>query len=374
MRGRTPTNYLFADFDIFNLQLQQRQQLSQTIDNSDAELILNGDVDELSKRFSEQFSLAAPELIEGAVSLTVEEESVDVSGDYRYGFLRGGSHFAPGITASYFVPFSGDARMFKCRPSTFISGVPVAEVGDGELRLTFTRAGQDVGATKMEFDLALDRIRQNLGWLKENCQTFNMNLPAEARRAVSARRTRLQQMQQGVESLGIPIRRSSLAPQAVLSKATAAPLTTGETARASERPAVKYDVALSFAGENRGYVDEVAKGLRAAGVSVFYDEFERIELWGRNLIEHLAKIYGQQSRYVVMFISKEYVEKAWTTHERQHAQERALLAREEYILPARFDDTPVPGMTSTVAFQDLRHINPSELVSLIVGKLHQKTH
>ena len=40
---------------------------------------------------------------------------------------------------------------------------------------------------------------------------------------------------------------------------------------------------------------------------------------------------------------------------RKHAQARALFAQEEYILPARFDDTSVPGMTSTVAFQDLRH-------------------
>jgi hypothetical protein len=40
-----------------------------------------------------------------------------------------------------------------------------------------------------------------------------------------------------------------------------------------------------------------------------------------------------------MFVSKEYVEKAWTPHERQHAQDRALYAQEEYILPARFDLT-----------------------------------
>jgi hypothetical protein len=73
-----------------------------------------------------------------------------------------------------------------------------------------------------------------------------------------------------------------------------------------------------------------------------------------------------------MFVSKEYVEKAWTTHERQHAQDRALYAQEEYILPARFDDTPVPGMTSTVPFQDLRHTAPQQLVDLIRTKLQPR--
>ena len=71
----------------------------------------------------------------------------------------------------------------------------------------------------------------------------------------------------------------------------------------------KYDIALSFAGENRAYVEEVAAGLKAAGVKVFYDAFEKANLWGKNLIDHLADIYSN-ARYVVLFISKEYVEKA----------------------------------------------------------------
>ena len=62
-------------------------------------------------------------------------------------------------------------------------------------------------------------------------------------------------------------------------------------------------------------------------------------------MDHLAEIYQHRSRYVVMFISEHYVNKAWPQHERQHAQARALVARDEYILPVRFDDTPVPGMT-----------------------------
>jgi len=128
-------------------------------------------------------------------------------------------------------------------------------------------------------------------------------------------------------------------------------------------------VALSFAGEDRAYVEQVASGLKEAGISVFYDAFEKASLWGKNLIDHLADIYKNRSRYVVMFISRHYVEKAWTTHERQHAQARALVAKDEYILPARFDDTEVPGMTSTVGYVPLAHMEPSELVALIQTKI-----
>ena len=36
----------------------------------------------------------------------------------------------------------------------------------------------------------------------------------------------------------------------------------------------EYDVALSFAGENRDYVEEVAIFLKNFGVKVFYDDFK----------------------------------------------------------------------------------------------------
>jgi hypothetical protein len=46
-----------------------------------------------------------------------------------------------------------------------------------------------------------------------------------------------------------------------------------------------------------------------------------------------------------MLISKAYVEKAWTVHERRSAQERVLAERDnEYLLPVRIDGSPVPGL------------------------------
>ena len=80
-----------------------------------------------------------------------------------------------------------------------------------------------------------------------------------------------------------------------------------------------YDVALSFAGEDREYVDEVASYLKNQGVLVFYDQYEKADLWGKNLYDHLAEIYSARSKYVVMFISKHYVEKVWPNHERKSA-------------------------------------------------------
>jgi hypothetical protein len=49
-----------------------------------------------------------------------------------------------------------------------------------------------------------------------------------------------------------------------------------------------YDVALSFTGEDRAYVDEIAEQLRSQGIRLFYDRYEQANLWGKDLYEHLG--------------------------------------------------------------------------------------
>jgi hypothetical protein len=53
----------------------------------------------------------------------------------------------------------------------------------------------------------------------------------------------------------------------------------------------EFDIALSFAGENRVVVKKLAKMLQDYGVDVFYDEYNRATLWGKDLYQHLQDIY-----------------------------------------------------------------------------------
>ncbi len=132
----------------------------------------------------------------------------------------------------------------------------------------------------------------------------------------------------------------------------------------------EYEVALSCAGEDRSYVHAVAKFLESNGVKVFYDEFEEAKLWGKDLYEYLDKVFRTASRYCVMFISEHYARKVWPTHERRSAFARALQEKdEEYVLPARFDDTEIPGLPPTVGYIDLRKKTAEELGELILKKL-----
>jgi hypothetical protein len=130
----------------------------------------------------------------------------------------------------------------------------------------------------------------------------------------------------------------------------------------------EYDVALSFAGEERDFVESVATHLKQKGVRVFYDRFEEANLWGKDLVLHFEAIYSTKAKYFIPFLSKHYKDKVWTNHELKSALSSAILKNEEYILPARFDDTVIAGVRHSLGYIDLRKHTPESFGQLILFK------
>lgn len=128
-----------------------------------------------------------------------------------------------------------------------------------------------------------------------------------------------------------------------------------------------YDVALSFAGEQRAYVHDVATALRHGGINVFYDDFE--DLWGKDLTKEFEAVFRRQSRFVVIFVSKEYLQKAWTNEERQHALAGRIERMDDSVLPVRFDRVELPGLPATVGYREVGTQTPQELAAAIMGKV-----
>ncbi|GAA0977975.1 hypothetical protein GCM10009555_040100 [Acrocarpospora macrocephala] len=130
-----------------------------------------------------------------------------------------------------------------------------------------------------------------------------------------------------------------------------------------------FDVALSYAGEDRAYVQQIADRLQERNVRIFYDEYAQADLWGSDLYVLLDEVYRKRARFVMAFVSRHYVSKPWTQHERQSAQARALTEAGAYFLPVRLDDSELPGLRPTMAYVDARHTSIERLIDLIEQKL-----
>jgi hypothetical protein len=138
-------------------------------------------------------------------------------------------------------------------------------------------------------------------------------------------------------------------------------------------PDFDYDVTLSFAGEDREYVEQVASSLYALGIRVFCDRYEEADLWGKDLFTHLDDVYKNKAKFCIVFISKDYASKLWTNHKRKSAQARAFKERSDYILPVKFDDTEIEGILETTGYIDANAKKPADLALLMAQKTGMDT-
>lgn len=137
----------------------------------------------------------------------------------------------------------------------------------------------------------------------------------------------------------------------------------------------EYDVALSFAGENRELAKHIANRLQELDVPVFYDEAFEANFLGKAWTKKFKDIFADESRYIVVLLDKNHAEKIWPTFEREHFSPRVA---DEHVLPIYLDDTKFVGIPADiigVRFQfdpkdpDWRDRADKEIVEKLIDKL-----
>lgn len=133
--------------------------------------------------------------------------------------------------------------------------------------------------------------------------------------------------------------------------------------------AYPYDVAISFAGENRTQARDIVLACREAGLEVFYDFDQQHILWGKDLRQRLAEVYSQEALYMIVLISTHYPEKDWSAFELDVGKGAAKKRTDEYLLPVRLDDTDLVGLSKNTAWMDLRKSTQAQIAQALCDKI-----
>lgn len=104
----------------------------------------------------------------------------------------------------------------------------------------------------------------------------------------------------------------------------------------------QYDLAVSFAGEHRDYVERTVRACQSLGLKVFYDRDKNNDWWGGNFIREQRAVYSSKTRRFVSFISSEYLSKPIPMDEFSAAMMTAVKQGDGYILPVLMDETVIP--------------------------------
>ena len=103
----------------------------------------------------------------------------------------------------------------------------------------------------------------------------------------------------------------------------------------------EFEVALSFAGENRELAQFISETLTILDVSNFYDEMFEANFLGKAWSDQFQSIFSERSKYVVTLLDKHHAKKIWPTFEREHFAPRIA---DESVIPIFLDDTKFVGI------------------------------
>ena len=131
----------------------------------------------------------------------------------------------------------------------------------------------------------------------------------------------------------------------------------------------KWKVALSFSGKDRHIAEQIAVSLKQKGIAVFYDEFEKANLLGKDLYQYLFEVYSDKSEFCIVLISENYLSSNWTMLELKAMQSYALIAKKEYILPIRIDEAKLPGLPPQIGYLDYRNESIESISGIIFDKI-----
>jgi hypothetical protein len=133
----------------------------------------------------------------------------------------------------------------------------------------------------------------------------------------------------------------------------------------------QFDVALSFPGESRALVEEIARALegRLGPDRYFYDNNYKAQLARPSLDVLLQDLYRNRSKFIVVFIGADYQRKEWCGIELRSIREIILQRGYDRIMFVRLDNVEVEGVFKTDGYIDAKLHNPSEIAHFIQQRI-----
>lgn len=141
----------------------------------------------------------------------------------------------------------------------------------------------------------------------------------------------------------------------------------------------RFDVALSFPGEHRDFVEGVAGNLAATfgKERVLYDKFHEEEFARLDLNTYLPGLYRKDSDLIVIFLCPEYAAKLWCRLEWRHISQLIATVEAQRIMFLSFGnpgDLSDLGILGGDGYIDIHDLSPKIVAGKIVKRFRLNNH
>jgi hypothetical protein len=134
---------------------------------------------------------------------------------------------------------------------------------------------------------------------------------------------------------------------------------------------INFDVAFSFPGESRSYVEAVLKELKRLmpHSPIFYDFDYQAFLARPGLDIYLGNIYRNKSKLLVVFLSADYQRKQWCGLEWRVIREAIFNREHDRVMLIKTDNGEVEGVLSTDGYIDANKHTPQQIAYFIYQRV-----
>ena len=140
---------------------------------------------------------------------------IDISGDFRRGFLRGERASVRGTRLDIAIPYQGDKFLWKVRASTWsMSGYPDITVHDDRIVFSVSFPDDSVSPDQIrsEVDRHVKSLVEAVNYQRSDVDNHNRTAPDVIRQAIERKRKLAESTGGAIAALGIPLKRKNAEP------------------------------------------------------------------------------------------------------------------------------------------------------------------
>ena len=278
MRGSS-SNQLFSGGDLSAGLDSKLSGIKASVHSIPREQFLATSVETLVEHLSAALAIEPLVLHEEQMQMDHAETQVDVTGRFDYDMGRGGRVHTSGHRLTFYIPFAGDADLWKLCPNMWISVMPLGEIDPRRsmLTLSFTNTtNTEPERYKQELESCLNGIRQLIASQKQLLDQYHSRIPDQVRSTIENRRAEVEKLHGLTSAFSIPMVKKSGMPEfkpIEIAKRVTRPLPRPPAAGFKPEPAITnetYEELLaiirhagaSFEGTPQTYAPLGEEGLR----------------------------------------------------------------------------------------------------------------
>ena len=118
-------NYLFRNYELYNILNSKIQDMKRKIDEENPDYLINVNFDEYLAYICNEFKLTTPTIDEENIIIDKHEQKVERYNDY---YTQIG--YVDGVALWVLITYTGDKDLFLARPSTYTTGFPQAGINN----------------------------------------------------------------------------------------------------------------------------------------------------------------------------------------------------------------------------------------------------